>query len=204
MGAARSPASFRALWRDAYLHPAASTRTIRAMQWNARDALKVIAFILAETFVMAACLEYWWFGQLYVRSTAYIWLVFTIVAVVPTLGVTRKDVPAAWMHVAVLQVLPVIASGVLMVLFRGIEPDYLYIDRYLYRSPLLVSLVLGFMLSALVLKAIYRKAFLGPGKGIKSIKTAMLSIVFFVIDLALMLGFVLFLLNYEGIIVFLP
>jgi divalent metal cation (Fe/Co/Zn/Cd) transporter len=72
-----------------------------------------------------------------------------------------------------------------------------FIDRYLYRSPLLVSLFLGFALFTIIWKSWSRVVLIGVRKPAIKIGYSV-SLTF--LDLILATAFVLLLLNFEGLL----
>lgn len=179
--------------------PLDAARDVTRSHRSPSQVATTVAFIVAEALVMASCIQYWWFGQLYPRSTVYLVSVITILSLVPTLHARPRAIPGAWVLTAKLHLLPSVASIIIIVAFRLGFVDH--IDRYLYRSPLLVSLVLSFMIAFLVLKSLYRRPALERmTKG----RRVVFQVTYTILDATLMTAFALFLINFEAIILVLP
>lgn len=181
------------------LRPGDASRTEIARPRARREVAGTLAFLAVEAFVMGACIQYWWFGQLYPRSTAWLTGAILALSLVPTLHAPARGVPGTWVLAArVLSITTLVACGLIVAFRLGFTDP---IDRYLYQSPLLVSLVLSFMIAFLVLKALHRRPHLGTAR--PSHRVA-LGTEYLVLDAVLMVAFVLFLLNFEGILALLP
>ncbi|MHA1684697.1 MAG: hypothetical protein ACTSUE_27410 [Promethearchaeota archaeon] len=175
-------------------HPADASRTIFSGERNKKQLLGSIALVACEVFIIVACLEYWWFGQAYMIATLLFFSIIFGVACIPTLSWKKHTYGPTMEYHSLLLLPPAIASCVVIVLFRLGFVDY--IDRYLYRSPLLMSFFFAFVSIALIWKGICRAKI---NERIKPrVKIVQFTLMYF-IDVAMMLGIVLFFLNYNGI-----
>lgn len=163
--------------------------------WRIKESLSSFGLIIAEIFSLIACLQYWWFGQLYMKSTLILFGALLLLVLIPTIGFKKHAFAASLYLKSILLLFPAIAASIIIIIFRMGLIDY--IDRYLYRSPLLVSLFLVFALFSISWKCWCRVIVIGTRKPAIKIGYSV-SLTF--LDLILATIFILLLLNFEGLL----
>ncbi|MHA1700238.1 MAG: hypothetical protein ACTSWN_15450 [Promethearchaeota archaeon] len=178
------------------IHSSRVLNSIYSHSWKNRTAMGIIVGLCSEVFVIIACLQYWWFGQLYLISTLILFALIFLPLWVPAAPQLSRKWRASLAWQSILLFPPALLSSVLIIVFRlGYVP---YITSYLYRSPILTILALFFMLSTVMWKAWGRVALDVKSRN-RKIKNAM-NMMFIFIDLMIMAGITIALLNFSDIL----
>ncbi|MEX2684599.1 MAG: hypothetical protein Q6373_023715 [Candidatus Sigynarchaeota archaeon] len=94
----------------------------------------VAAAVLAvEAWILVMALEYWWWGQVYIKSGLLVFGAFYLVLTLPATLVTWRPSRMFQWHAIILVVPTLIAiTSIVLLRFGILDPDS---DRYLYRIP---------------------------------------------------------------------
>lgn len=156
---------------------------------------KMLGLQIASLFTVVACIQYWWFGQLYLKSSLLLLGFLAGASLIPTITLKRGRYKNTILFRSMLLIFPAVIASVIIVIFR--LGFIAYIDKYLYRSPLLVALFLGFSLGTVVMNTWCRKVTL---EGRKTLKKTIVNAMLTFVDLLLIAGVILLLLNFEGLL----
>lgn len=139
---------------DLVKNPRETLKDLNQEDWSRNKIAITTLFIISELFIIVSCFQYWWFGQLYIKTTLFLMGVFFGLCVITAMIAPKKYWKSMWIQQSVYLLVPAVLCSVLNILFRfGFIP---YIESYLYRSVLMDVLFIIFLLGPIIYRSINR------------------------------------------------
>jgi hypothetical protein len=161
-----------------------------------RSGAVAVTALAVEAWILVVTLEYWWWGQVYIKTALLVFGAFLLVLTLPAALVTWRPSRIFQWHAAILVVPSLVAVACTALLRFGIiDPTS---ARYLYRVPGLMVVTGTCIAWVLAWKV---AGYVGEFKGKRPIKLNKLRIVVgIVVDVVCLAACALLLLNIELII----
>jgi hypothetical protein len=161
-----------------------------------RSGAIAAAVLAVEAWILVMALEYWWWGQIYIKTALLVFGALYLVLTLPAALVTWCPSRIFQWHAAILAVPSLVAIACILLLRLGImEPAS---ARYLYRVPGLMIVSGGCIAWSLIWKI---AGYVGAFKGKRPVRLNDMRIaVGIVMDVACIAAFALLLLNIEWIV----
>lgn len=185
-------------------NPRETFKVINSEDWNRKQIEITSLFIVSEIIIIVSCFQYWWFGQIYVKTSIFLISALLGLCVITAIIAPKKYWRSMWIHQSIYLLCPAILSSILNIIFRlGYIP---YIESYLYRSVLMDVLFIVFVLGSIIYRSINRNIIIEIIKKEERKSERMqkiLQIILFVFDIGIGFGLAELLINIKDVLIIL-
>ena len=117
---------------------------------SGRDSLPLsLLMLMLEAWLYVITIQYWWWGQVYLKSAVLLWIALSVAMVVPSIPFGKRASISLTRISKILMIPSIVAFGFIMAFYFGL-PDFC--GRYIYQSTLMMGVFTSCLIGVLITK----------------------------------------------------